>query len=325
MRRFDIGMREIPSSIYALHRRFNAFEEFAEEIVAWGTDFRQLSADARGTELTQIGSSSLQLSLLRLGCHCEQQGESPKGFRTFGLPTNASSPFTWRRQKVPPNSVLVFGSDDEFESTSRPGFEVLTLAIAESELETVLVGSELLEYSSDNGAVLECVPESLQRLHQRIEALLQISRLGAAVPMGRLLDLAGEDLPLFLWEAISGGKTKMKRLAGASRRNALAKAREWVRVHQTQPVSVHDLSQAVGVSERTLHRAFVEYYGVGPSEYMRAIRLSEVHRELRLADPRTTKIKDIAVKFGFWHASQFATDYRHLFGELPSETLGRWR
>jgi len=222
-------------------------------------------------------------------------------------------------------SVLVFGSDDEFESTTRPGFEVLTLAIAESALETVPAGGELLEYSSDNGAVLECVPGPLQRLHQRIEALLQISRLGIAVPMDRLLDLAGEDLPQFLWEAISGGTTKMKGLAGTTRRNALAKAREWVRVHQTQPVRVHDLSQAVGVSERTLHRVFVEYYGVGPSEYMRAIRLSEVHRELRLADPKTTKIKDIAAKLGFWHASQFATDYRHLFGELPSETLGRRR
>ncbi len=325
MRRFDIGMREIPSSIYALHRRFHAFEEFAEEIVAWGMDFRQLSADTKGTELTQIGSSSLQLSLLRLGCHCEQQGESPKGFRTFGLPTNASSPFTWRRQKVPPNSILVFGSDDEFESTSRPGFEVLTVAIAESALEIVPTGRELLDYTYDNGAVLECVPGSLQRLHQRVQALLQSSRLGAAVPMDRLLDLAGDDLSQFLWDAISGGKSKIKGLAGTTRRNALAKAREWVRVHQTQTPSVHDLSQTVGVSERTLHRAFVEYYGVGPSEYMRAIRLSEVHRELRLADPKTTKIKDIAVKSGFWHASQFATDYRHLFGELPSATLGRRR
>lgn len=325
MRRFDIGMQEIPSSIYALHRRFNAFEEFAEEIVAWGTDFRQLSADASGTELTQIGSASLQLSLLRLGCHCEQQGESPKGFRTFGLPTNASSPFTWRRQKVPPNSILVFGADDEFEATTRPGFEVLTLAIAESVLETVPAGSELLDYTSDNGAVLECVPGSLQRLHQRVQALLQSSRLGTAAPMDRLLDLAGNDLSRFLWDAISRGNTKMKGLAGTTKRNALAKAREWVRVHQTQTVRVHDLSQAVGVSERTLRRAFVEYYGVGPSEYMRAIRLSGVHRELRLADPKTTKVKDIAVKFGFWHASQFATDYRHLFGELPSETLGRQR
>jgi AraC family ethanolamine operon transcriptional activator len=32
-------------------------------------------------------------------------------------------------------------------------------------------------------------------------------------------------------------------------------------------------------------------------------------------------IQDIASHWGFWHLSQFAQDYKHLFGELPSATL----
>jgi AraC family ethanolamine operon transcriptional activator len=32
-------------------------------------------------------------------------------------------------------------------------------------------------------------------------------------------------------------------------------------------------------------------------------------------------IQDIASHWGFWHLSQFAQDYRQLFGELPSDTL----
>jgi AraC family ethanolamine operon transcriptional activator len=32
-------------------------------------------------------------------------------------------------------------------------------------------------------------------------------------------------------------------------------------------------------------------------------------------------IQDIASHWGFWHLSQFAQDYKKLFGELPSATL----
>jgi AraC family ethanolamine operon transcriptional activator len=31
-------------------------------------------------------------------------------------------------------------------------------------------------------------------------------------------------------------------------------------------------------------------------------------------------VQDIAARWGFWHLSHFANDYRRMFGELPSET-----
>jgi AraC family ethanolamine operon transcriptional activator len=32
-------------------------------------------------------------------------------------------------------------------------------------------------------------------------------------------------------------------------------------------------------------------------------------------------VQDVAAAWGFWHMSQFATDYRKLFGMRPSDTL----
>ena len=34
-----------------------------------------------------------------------------------------------------------------------------------------------------------------------------------------------------------------------------------------------------------------------------------------------TKVQDIAARWGFWHLGHFVTDYRRMFGELPSQTL----
>jgi AraC family ethanolamine operon transcriptional activator len=46
-----------------------------------------------------------------------------------------------------------------------------------------------------------------------------------------------------------------------------------------------------------------------------------VRRELRDANPATTQVQDVAARWGFWHLSHFASDYRAMFGELPSDTL----
>lgn len=54
---------------------------------------------------------------------------------------------------------------------------------------------------------------------------------------------------------------------------------------------------------------------------MQAYRLNQVRKSLRVADPKTSLIADLANDMGFWHMGQFAKDYRSFFGELPSETL----
>jgi transcriptional regulator GlxA family with amidase domain len=77
------------------------------------------------------------------------------------------------------------------------------------------------------------------------------------------------------------------------------------------------------VSERVLHYAFKERFGISPKRYLQAFRLDSVRAELRSADPSVAKISDVANRWGFWHMGQFAADYRRQFGELPSETLKR--
>jgi AraC family transcriptional regulator, ethanolamine operon transcriptional activator len=53
--------------------------------------------------------------------------------------------------------------------------------------------------------------------------------------------------------------------------------------------------------------------------YLRAIRLNHVRRELR--DGRS--VTDAATTWGFLHFGSFASDYRRMFGELPSVTVKR--
>ena len=74
---------------------------------------------------------------------------------------------------------------------------------------------------------------------------------------------------------------------------------------------------------RTLQNATQEVLGVSPQNYLKAVRLNGFRRALKCRNPARESIGDVAARWGFWHLSQLAQDYRRLFGELPSQTLVR--
>ena len=88
----------------------------------------------------------------------------------------------------------------------------------------------------------------------------------------------------------------------------------------TSALSVQELSQAAGVSDRSLRRLFHERYNISPKSYLNRVRLNGVRSELKQSTSNDFHIADVANKYGFWHMGQFAADYRNVFAELPSET-----
>ena len=63
--------------------------------------------------------------------------------------------------------------------------------------------------------------------------------------------------------------------------------------------------------------------GISPHAYIRAVSLNGVRSHLKNPDSPYTSVQDAAAAYGFWHMSQFALDYKQLFGELPSATFKR--
>ena len=105
-------------------------------------------------------------------------------------------------------------------------------------------------------------------------------------------------------------------------RHALvARAKDYMRAHVDEPLTVEDLCRALRVSRRTLQYGFQDVLQISPAGYLRALRLNGARRALRGADPDRDCVHDIAARWGFWHLSRFADDYRRMFGELPSQTL----
>nr|WP_303048539.1 helix-turn-helix domain-containing protein [Celeribacter sp. HF31] len=90
-----------------------------------------------------------------------------------------------------------------------------------------------------------------------------------------------------------------------------------------EKLSVSHLSKVLERDRAELRACCLERTGMTLDDMLKGRRLSEVHRCLRLSDPRDTKVSDISMEFGYYHWGRFSQTYRTMFGERPSDTLRR--
>ncbi|WP_238547275.1 helix-turn-helix transcriptional regulator [Actinoplanes friuliensis] len=109
--------------------------------------------------------------------------------------------------------------------------------------------------------------------------------------------------------------------SGLAAPRAVRRAAEAMRADAAQPFTVADLAQIAGVSPRSLQDGFQRYLGTSPMAYLRGLRLSRAHQELREAEPGQSSVAEIAYRCGFVHLGRFAAVYRRRYGVSPSQTL----
>ncbi|MEV0700314.1 AraC family transcriptional regulator [Saccharopolyspora sp. NPDC050389] len=107
-------------------------------------------------------------------------------------------------------------------------------------------------------------------------------------------------------------------------RRVLRAALDYCEEHLAEPVTVGEIAQHVGISVRSLQRAFQENVGTSPSRYLQSLRLARVRQDLLAPNPRSpVSVTEIAYRWGFVHLSRFAAAYKRRYGEAPSDTRSR--
>lgn len=86
--------------------------------------------------------------------------------------------------------------------------------------------------------------------------------------------------------------------------------------------SVEDLSRLIQLSPRSFYSQFKKQTGTTPYRYYLNQKLCRARLDI-LRYGNLLSITDIAGNNGFSHLGRFASQYRRVFGELPTETLVR--
>jgi AraC-like DNA-binding protein len=161
----------------------------------------------------------------------------------------------------------------------------------------------------------------LLRLHRRAEqAALNTPHLlrnqQCALELGHSLIEAMTD-------CLAATDERAARSAQPSHAKIMNRFEDLVHVSPKKLLPLSQLSDAVGVSGRTLRVCCQQHLGMGPSHYLRLRRLNLARRALLQADPADATVREISSRFAFDEPGRFAVVYRTLFGESPSVTLHR--
>ena len=223
----------------------------------------------------------------------------------------------WQGNEVDKGAILNFGAGKSFDSVSDSKFYGYTISIAEPVFEKI---------SDQLGISLENSIDHAHILHPRDN---NQNSLGLASRIRRFLHgyysetqsfSSEEDTIVTLLGAMTQSDRHEDKSSAMQRSRALAGALEVFDAYSDSILPLTTVCETVGVSIRTLNRAFNETFGMGPKAYLLTTRLSQIRNELLKSD-KSVKVADVANRWGFWHMGQLARDYRKQFGELPSETL----
>lgn len=235
----------------------------------------------------------------------------------FGLPVSAQ--ITRLNGRVmTQDHVLVRPGACEFELLTPADYAIYGIVVRQSALQTAAdqMGCKLDWKGLNRSEMVQVNSASRDACRQTLSILLNPDRIvqGNDAAQQAVFDTL---LPLLDTSEVDGAVSS----SFMRRQRIVAKARNYVLAHHDRVIAVPELCQQLFVSRRTLQYCFEDVLGINPVQYLRIIRLNGARRALRDANSPPRTVRDVAADWGFWHFSQFSSDYRKLFGQRPSETL----
>ena len=308
------------------NRNFDSFSELSDLAGGWGAEFRQLSAERFSPQIFQGRFSSLLLTNGRFGCQLDQRGTTPPGMRTFALPNSGCTEFRWFGHNVDANSLLLFPVHGEIECLSRPGFSVFTFCIPVELLEKNARWCGLPESGSiltSSEAVLRLTEKEAEPLRNLLRLTQWLTITSNETPSDNQYYEGIQNQILFytLGQFTRNIGTASPRLK--KKHFAMKQVLEFIEANKYKPLRISRLCSETDISLRSLQMLFKQEMGMTMKAYLAGQRLYGAHRDLWGAAQAETMVSEVAKKWGFWHMSQFSTDYCKAFGELPSNTLSR--
>ncbi len=311
-----------------MYRSFSDFDEYAEVLTKgqWDMDLEQLGRGEFTGDLVSLSVGPFLINHMKVNKRFLIRGQTRQETSIVGLPIIMQSSGSWMRKSFGLDTVQCLAPGQEYEAVSPAGFEAINCRVSRNNLETDFDYEDCANavLNLDTNVSLACGQQIKKRMVSELCRLLsQIQQNPAFLEQQSCISDCSEGISELLGqlEPVKSDRTSTTRRR--ARNSIVARAVEYLDSVQGDPVSVQQLRHQVSSSRSTLERAFAEHFGIKPKAYLMARRLNGVRKMLKTTDPEVGKILDVASRWGFWHMSQFAADYRRQFGELPSETLSR--
>ena len=293
------------------------------QAIGFDLDFRQLERGSLDARTTVISGDGIQLSRTELNRAFHQIGSGPENMLTFGLPVFEGSNFSWCAARPDCGALINFNLNGGFESVSPSGLSGLVISIHLDKLQ--FLANQLKISSRVESLVRKSSywnSEETALLGNRISMMFRQMIVSGDSVIQENSEFIDDEIGIYILNELSQDAIRGEVTWGEQKQLVLKKSLEILNNPESLPITVAQLCASVGTSLSTLHRTFLNEFGISPKAYIRARIFSLVRDELGHAKPGAL-ISDVANRWGIWHMGQFAHDYRRMFGELPSDTFKR--
>ncbi|MDQ7988724.1 MAG: helix-turn-helix domain-containing protein [Candidatus Dactylopiibacterium sp.] len=296
----------------------------AASLSGWEQRYDQLSAGRFCGGLTEFWTAHGQVFLEQAGRAVRQSCRVWPDALWFGIPVRHDGTRMDGRE-LPAGAILVRPADAGFELVTPDGHEIFGVVVRQQALAAhcARLGLDIDWPRLQHAGWLQVGEAARERAVASLRGLF-MALPGQAVQAGLALHAEArreieETLLGLLLPFVVCAEPAPGRCAGqARRRRTVAQILDHARGHPDWVPAVPELCERFHLCRRSLQYAFEENLGVSPAVYLRAMRLNGARRALREG---AASVQDAAAAWGFWNLSQFSADYRHFFGERPSDTL----
>lgn len=300
-------------------------DDHASNLTGWNQAYDQLAPGRfRGTLRELWLGREMQIFEETTSHAVRQSCEVWKGAFWFGIPVGDGPPGRIGLRALDTSDIALRPGGIEFELLTPSSFRIFGLVVQKQLLLKYVEETQRRELSP---SMLDCeILHSCHTERSRLEAILlslfQQRRVWINCEQAREA-LRDELLGVITSNCMTGTAPDIPSLTYTGRHRLVHRVRDFALAHRDEPLSIPQLCRAFHVSRRTLQYAFHEVSGISPGTYLRTLRMNGVRRALRAPQRPLIDVQDVAAQWGFWNPSQFACDYKKLFGERPSDTLLR--
>ena len=297
-------------------------DEQAHNLSQWDQRYDQLSPGPFEGSVTELWLPKTQVFVESANRQLRQTCAAWPRSVWFGIPAARDGMMAMGGKALASQAVCVRDGGAEFDLITAPDFNLFGIVVDRLAFADYLENTvhQDLDRLLRQGDVRNLAPGHKEALCATLAGILADAEGPAASPGD-----TAEELQQRIFDALAAmltGQHSQPAVASRTRlqhQQLVDKLRRFVLDHPEQPPAIPELCAHLHVSRRALQNCVEDITGLPPLAYMRSLRLNEVRRELRYGEGRRP-ISSVAYDWGFTHMSQFARDYKRMFGELPSES-----
>ena len=298
------------------------FEELSAMQFGWGAEFTQLGPAEQESRVNLVRSRNAGICRFQINSRFDQRMHVQPGYYSFGLlEPNTTEAFV-QGKSAPPGALIAFPRQDEAHGVSTAGFHGNGIHFKETYLEAIseTVLRVPLRRLVSTARLYMMTGQLLNRLRGELYKWRQIA-ISDLQTSAAMIAHREEALAIAVLNGISHS-TEVQETPFLNTDRVVKRVLDYVHNEPSEEITAVRMCQLADCSQRWLEHSFKKRFGITPKKYVKYLRLSRLrHDLLHPAQTEGPTVIELASAYGFWHRGQLASDYRKVYGELPSETL----